>query len=52
MKMKYHIKNPGGDVIASFVNECDRNYALDALNEAFDLDVRCDADALVAADDD
>ena len=35
--MKYHIKNDNGDIVASFVNECDRDYSLDALDEAFDL---------------
>ncbi len=46
--MEYHIKNPSGDIIASFVNECDRDYALDALNEAFDIDPDS-PDALVKA---
>ena len=34
--MRYHIKNDTGDIIASFVNECDRNYSQDALSEMFD----------------
>lgn len=33
--MRYCIVNEKGDVIARFVNECDRNYALDALREEF-----------------
>ncbi|KKK75949.1 hypothetical protein LCGC14_2868610 [marine sediment metagenome] len=34
--MKYHIKNDSGDIIASFVNECDRDYCQDALSDVFD----------------
>jgi len=34
--MNYHIKNEQGDIIASFVNECDRDYSLDALEDVFD----------------
>lgn len=34
--MRYHIKNESGSIIASFVNECDRDYSLDALSEVFD----------------
>lgn len=49
-RMEYCIKNPSGDAIAWFVNECDRDYALDALNEAFDIDPDDVANALVAAD--
>ena len=33
--MRHHIKNDKGDIIASFVNECDRDYSLDTLNEIF-----------------
>lgn len=33
--MKYHIKEKNGDILASFVNECDRDYSLDALLEMF-----------------
>lgn len=33
--MQYHIKNEQGDIIASFVNDSDRDYALDALKEAY-----------------
>ncbi len=33
--MNYHIKNDKGDIIASFVNECDRDYCRDALSEVF-----------------
>ena len=33
--MRYHIKNEAGNIIASFVYECDRGYAFDVLNETF-----------------
>ena len=33
--MNYHIKNERGDIIASFVNECNRDYSFEALCEAF-----------------
>ena len=35
MDMDYHIVNEAGDRIASFVNECDRDYCLDTLQEVF-----------------
>lgn len=46
--MEYHIKNSGGDIIASFVQEYDRDYAVDALNDTFELE---DDDRLVGYDD-
>lgn len=33
--MEYRIKNAYGDIIASFVHECDRDYSLDALRKEF-----------------
>ena len=33
--MRYHIKNEKGDIIASFVNEYDRECSFDALEEMF-----------------
>ncbi len=46
--MKYQIKNASGDVIAKFVNEFDRDYSLEALNEIFELS---DVYALVKFDE-
>ncbi len=34
--MRYHIKNESGNIIASFVNEGDRDYCQDALSDVFD----------------
>ena len=34
--MKYHIKNDKGNIIASFVNEYDRDYCQDALSIMFE----------------
>jgi len=43
--MKYHIRDDKGNIIASFVNECDRDYSLDALTKAFpDCNFRAEAD--------
>ncbi len=34
--MEYHIKNDRGIIIASFINDYDRDCCQDALNEEFD----------------
>lgn len=31
--MQYHIKIENGNIIASFINECDRDTCIDALRE-------------------
>ncbi len=33
--MEYHIKVESGKTIASFVNECDRDYCIDTLRDIF-----------------
>ena len=46
--MKYQIKDMGGNVIAKFVNEYDRDVCVEVLNEEFELSNIC---ALVKYDE-
>ena len=34
--MGYHVKNQQGTIIASFVNECDRDLFLDVVSDEYD----------------
>ena len=34
--MEYYVKNQQGNVIASFVNECDRDLFFDAVSDEYD----------------
>lgn len=40
--LRFWLKTKDGATVARFLNECDRDYSFDALNEAFDMEPDAD----------